>query len=223
MAGELGLAARVRVRARPRGRLVPQRRDPPPAARRVARAAALALPRAAGRRSRAWDNVPLLSWLWLRGRCRRCGAPISLALPGGRAARPASLFAALVAAPRPRASMTPLWMAFAAALLAAAGDRLRAPHHPRRDLARRARRSGSWRARGSRGSAGDAYGRGAGAAALGARARRRRALARRLRARAALGGARPQLRALARRRRGAAAARAASTTGPGSPASASAT
>src|SRR5438552_2432065 len=26
----------------------------------------------------AWyDNVPLLSWLWLRGRCRRCGAGFS--------------------------------------------------------------------------------------------------------------------------------------------------
>ncbi|MGH7818554.1 MAG: prepilin peptidase, partial [Candidatus Binatia bacterium] len=26
----------------------------------------------------AWyDNVPLLSWILLRGRCRRCGAPIS--------------------------------------------------------------------------------------------------------------------------------------------------
>ena len=30
----------------------------------------------------AWhDNVPLLSYLWLRGRCRRCGAPISLRYP----------------------------------------------------------------------------------------------------------------------------------------------
>lgn len=26
----------------------------------------------------AWrDNVPVLSWLWLRGRCRACGARIS--------------------------------------------------------------------------------------------------------------------------------------------------
>ena len=26
---------------------------------------------------RAWDNIPILSYLVLRGRCRRCGAPIS--------------------------------------------------------------------------------------------------------------------------------------------------
>jgi leader peptidase (prepilin peptidase)/N-methyltransferase len=32
--------------------------------------------------SLAWyDNVPLLSYLWLRGRCRRCAAPISLRYP----------------------------------------------------------------------------------------------------------------------------------------------
>jgi leader peptidase (prepilin peptidase)/N-methyltransferase len=27
------------------------------------------------------DNVPVLSWLWLRGRCRSCRAPISLRYP----------------------------------------------------------------------------------------------------------------------------------------------
>ncbi len=26
---------------------------------------------------RPWDNVPVLGWLWLRGRCRYCGAAIS--------------------------------------------------------------------------------------------------------------------------------------------------
>ena len=26
----------------------------------------------------AWDNVPILSWLLLRARCRDCGAPISV-------------------------------------------------------------------------------------------------------------------------------------------------
>jgi len=29
----------------------------------------------------AWDNIPLLSWLALRGRCRYCGAPISMQYP----------------------------------------------------------------------------------------------------------------------------------------------
>jgi leader peptidase (prepilin peptidase)/N-methyltransferase len=30
----------------------------------------------------AWyDNVPVLGWLWLRGRCRRCRAPISIQYP----------------------------------------------------------------------------------------------------------------------------------------------
>jgi leader peptidase (prepilin peptidase)/N-methyltransferase len=30
---------------------------------------------------RPWDNVPVLSWLLLRGRCRDCGAPISRRYP----------------------------------------------------------------------------------------------------------------------------------------------
>ncbi|MDE2251248.1 MAG: prepilin peptidase [Gammaproteobacteria bacterium] len=29
----------------------------------------------------AWQNIPVLSWLWLRGRCARCAAPISLRYP----------------------------------------------------------------------------------------------------------------------------------------------
>jgi leader peptidase (prepilin peptidase)/N-methyltransferase len=29
----------------------------------------------------AWQNIPVLSWLWLRGRCARCKAPISLRYP----------------------------------------------------------------------------------------------------------------------------------------------
>ncbi|WP_454048522.1 prepilin peptidase [Cellulomonas sp. Marseille-Q8402] len=33
---------------------------------------------ACGHRVRARDNVPVLSWLLLRGRCRDCGAPISV-------------------------------------------------------------------------------------------------------------------------------------------------
>ncbi len=34
-----------------------------------------------GHRIRAWENVPVLSWLWLRGRCSRCRAPISPRYP----------------------------------------------------------------------------------------------------------------------------------------------
>jgi leader peptidase (prepilin peptidase)/N-methyltransferase len=34
-----------------------------------------------GTRIRALDNVPLLSWIWLRGRCRHCQAPISARYP----------------------------------------------------------------------------------------------------------------------------------------------
>lgn len=30
---------------------------------------------------RAYDNIPLFSWLWLRGRCRRCRRPISARYP----------------------------------------------------------------------------------------------------------------------------------------------
>jgi len=29
----------------------------------------------------AWQNIPVLSWLWLKGRCARCQAPISLRYP----------------------------------------------------------------------------------------------------------------------------------------------
>ncbi len=45
----------------------------------------LALARSAcprcGRRLAARDLVPLLSWLWLRGRCRQCGAPMGWFYP----------------------------------------------------------------------------------------------------------------------------------------------
>lgn len=30
---------------------------------------------------RWYDNVPILAWLWLRGKCRNCGAPISVVYP----------------------------------------------------------------------------------------------------------------------------------------------
>src|SRR6187549_2249211 len=30
---------------------------------------------------RPWQNIPLVSWLWLRGRCAGCRAPISMRYP----------------------------------------------------------------------------------------------------------------------------------------------
>ncbi len=30
---------------------------------------------------RAWENIPLLSWLWLRGKCSSCKTPISIRYP----------------------------------------------------------------------------------------------------------------------------------------------
>ena len=30
---------------------------------------------------KAYDNVPVLAWMWLKGRCRACGAPISIMYP----------------------------------------------------------------------------------------------------------------------------------------------
>lgn len=46
---------------------------------------------------RPYDNIPVLSWLLLRGRCRDCGAPISWRYPVVEAAT-AGLFAGVVAA-----------------------------------------------------------------------------------------------------------------------------
>jgi leader peptidase (prepilin peptidase) / N-methyltransferase len=36
---------------------------------------------ACARQIRAWENVPVLSWLWLRGRCAGCRAPIPIKYP----------------------------------------------------------------------------------------------------------------------------------------------
>ncbi|MGH9458321.1 MAG: prepilin peptidase [Thermoanaerobaculia bacterium] len=36
---------------------------------------------ACGTRIRPWDNIPVVSWILLRGRCRACRAPISLRYP----------------------------------------------------------------------------------------------------------------------------------------------
>ena len=50
---------------------------------------------------RARDNLPVVSFLLLRGRCRRCGAPISWRYPLIELAT-ASLFVAVVAPLRPQ-------------------------------------------------------------------------------------------------------------------------
>src|SRR3954454_1775323 len=49
-----------------------------------------------GTQLRAIDNVPVVSWLALRGRCHACGAPISVRYPLVEATT-AALYAAVVA------------------------------------------------------------------------------------------------------------------------------
>ncbi len=68
---------------------------------------------------KAWNNVPLLSYLWLRGRCRDCDAPISARYPAIELLT-GLVFAALFAA-HGVSPVTPLWWGFAATLIAAAG------------------------------------------------------------------------------------------------------
>jgi leader peptidase (prepilin peptidase)/N-methyltransferase len=67
---------------------------------------------------RWFDNVPLVSWLLLRGRCRRCAAPISARYPA------VELVTALVfgafALRHGDGPMLLVWWAFAAALIAIA-------------------------------------------------------------------------------------------------------
>lgn len=74
---------------------------------------------ACGRAIRPWHNVPVLGWLWLRGRCRDCGARISPRYPLIE-----TLTALLFAAAAWRfgwSASAPIAMAFAAALIAASG------------------------------------------------------------------------------------------------------
>lgn len=51
-----------------------------------------------------YDNVPVVSWLVLRGRCRRCAAPISVRYPAVEAAT-AALWALTAAAVGPHADL----------------------------------------------------------------------------------------------------------------------
>jgi leader peptidase (prepilin peptidase)/N-methyltransferase len=64
-----------------------------------------------------WDNVPVLAYLWLRGRCRRCGMRIPLRYPLIELLT--GLVFAAIASRFGAAPMTPVWLAFAAALIAA--------------------------------------------------------------------------------------------------------
>jgi leader peptidase (prepilin peptidase) / N-methyltransferase len=73
---------------------------------------------ACGHRVRWFDNVPVLSYLVLRGRCRDCGGHISLRYPAIELLTGA-LFA-VIALRHGAVAMTPVWCAFAAALVAAA-------------------------------------------------------------------------------------------------------
>jgi len=65
-----------------------------------------------------WDNVPVLSYLWLRGRCRNCATPISLRYPAVELAT-GILFAA-VAWRFGATWWTPIHCLFVAALVSAA-------------------------------------------------------------------------------------------------------
>jgi len=65
-----------------------------------------------------WDNVPLLAYLWLGGRCRRCRARIALRYPLVELLT-GLVFAAIAVRHGPVA-MAPVWLAFAAAMIAAA-------------------------------------------------------------------------------------------------------
>ena len=71
-----------------------------------------------GRRVAPWENVPVLSYLWLRGRCRGCGMRISLRYPAIELAT--GLIFALVVARHGVAPMVPVYLLFGTALVAAA-------------------------------------------------------------------------------------------------------
>ena len=73
---------------------------------------------ACGTGVRWFDNVPVLAWLWLRGRCRACRAPISWRYPAVELAT--GLLFAAIAWRYGWQPMTAIWCAFGAALLAGA-------------------------------------------------------------------------------------------------------
>ena len=66
-----------------------------------------------------YDNIPVLSWLLLRGRCRSCGAPIGARYPLVEALTAAAFVGAALA--RGVDDDLALWLPFAAMLIAVAG------------------------------------------------------------------------------------------------------
>jgi prepilin signal peptidase PulO-like enzyme (type II secretory pathway) len=99
-------------------RIVPERGDLPRSPQRVHRVAAVRLPDMCDVPIAPRDNVPILSWLYLRGRCRNCHSPISMRYPLIEAAT-AGLFAGVAA--RIGFSWTlPAYLVLAAGLLALA-------------------------------------------------------------------------------------------------------
>ena len=95
---------------RPGLRLVPQRRRLPAAARRVAASTRRRTARAASTPSSPYDNVPVLSWLLLRGRCRGCGSRSRRATRSSR--RPpgcSASLSSLTATTRPSSRSGSLW------------------------------------------------------------------------------------------------------------------
>lgn len=68
---------------------------------------------------RPLENVPILSFLWLRGRCRGCGVRIPIRYPAVEAAT--GLVFAGVVWTQGLDPLTPVWLCFAGLLVAAAG------------------------------------------------------------------------------------------------------
>ena len=90
---------------------------------RLPRGESLAKPRSrcpsCGAAIRPWDNIPLVSWLALRGRCRNCGTRISPRYPFVEALTAAAFVGAALS--RGVDDDLALWLPFAAMLIAVAG------------------------------------------------------------------------------------------------------
>ncbi len=81
--GTIGMEVNLRGRVRRNPGLLPERRGVPAAAPGVAARPASHCP-CCGTPVKPYDNIPILSWLLLRGHCRGCGEPISCATRSSR-------------------------------------------------------------------------------------------------------------------------------------------